>query len=68
MQHPEKQQLYGHLPPISKTIKLDEQDIGDTAGEIRTNSKAMYSYGPLHMDVHVLNDNLELFYNSSVRT
>ena len=31
-QHPTKHQLYGHLPPITKTIK-DEPDMQDTAGE-----------------------------------
>ena len=34
-QHPTKQLLYGHLPPITKTIQLDMQH---TAGEVRTNS------------------------------
>ena len=33
----EQQQLYGHLPPITKTIK-NEPDMRDTAGEVRTNS------------------------------
>ena len=32
----------------------------DTAEEIRTNSKAMFSYGPLQTDVSVLDDPLEL--------
>ena len=32
-----KQQLYGHLPPITKTI-LDEPDMRDTAADVRTNS------------------------------
>ena len=35
-QHPTKQQPYGHLPP--KLSKLDEPDMQDTAGEVRTNS------------------------------
>ena len=34
---PTKQQLYGHLPSITKT-KFDELNMGDTAGEVRTNS------------------------------
>ena len=34
-QHPAKQQQYGHLPLITK---LDEQDMQDTAGEVRTSS------------------------------
>ena len=32
-QHPTKQLLYGYLLPI-----LDEQDMQDTAGEVRMNS------------------------------
>ena len=36
-QHPTKQLLYGHLPPITKTIK-DEPDMQDTAGEAGTSS------------------------------
>ena len=35
---PQDQQLYGHLPPISKAFKRDEQDMWDIAGETRTNS------------------------------
>ena len=38
MQYTTKRQLYGHLSPISKTIMLDEQDMQDTAGVVRTNS------------------------------
>ena len=30
-QYPPKQQLYGHLPAISKTIQ-DERDMQDTSG------------------------------------
>ena len=37
-QHPTRHQLYGHLPPIMKTIQLDEPDMQDTAGEARTSS------------------------------
>ena len=38
-QHPTKQQLYSHLSLTSlKPSKLDEQDMWDTAGEIRMNS------------------------------
>ena len=35
-EHPTKQQMYGQQPPTTK-IKLDEPDIRDTAGEVRTN-------------------------------
>ena len=34
---PMKQQLYGHLPPISITIQ-DKQDMQDTAREAKMNS------------------------------
>ena len=37
-QHPKKQRLYGHLPPITKISKLDEPDLWGTAGEEGTNS------------------------------
>ena len=36
-QYPTKEQLYGQLPPITKTIK-DKPDMRDTIGEVRTNS------------------------------
>ena len=38
----------------------------DTAGEVRTNSYANFSYGPLYMDMQVLVDEVELLYNSFV--
>ena len=67
-QHPTRHQLYGHLPPITKTIKLDEPDTQDTAGEARTNSSVMYSYGPPHMAKQKQDDQLEHTYSSYVRT
>ena len=33
-QHPAKKQLYGHLKPSRKLLKLDEPDMQDTAGEV----------------------------------
>ena len=33
-QHPTRHQLYGHLPPITKIIKLDELYMQDTAGAV----------------------------------
>ena len=38
----------------------------DTAGEVRTNSLAMYSFGPLQMNEQRLDNQLEPTYNSSV--
>ena len=40
----------------------------DTTGEVERNSKATISYGLLHTDVQVLDDQHELIYNSSIRT
>ena len=37
-QHPTKQQLYGHLPPISQTIP-DKQNMLGTAREVRQTHK-----------------------------
>ena len=49
-----KQQLYGHLAPIHKPSKSDKQDLLHTAGKVKLNSKAMFSYGFVHMDTPVL--------------
>ena len=38
----------------------------DTAGEVRTDSWAIYSSGSLHIDEQRLNDQLEPIHNSSV--
>ena len=38
----------------------------DTAGEVRINSLATYSCGPLHIDEQRQNDQQESIYNSSV--
>ena len=40
----------------------------DIAGEVRVNSKVMFSYGPLHTDVQVFDGQLELIYNNSAWT
>ena len=40
----------------------------DTVGEVRTNSLAMFTYGPHHTDGKVLDDQPEVIDNSSVRT
>ena len=51
---------------MTKISKLDEPDMLDTAGEVRTNSLAMFSYGRLHTDEKELDNLLELRYKSSV--
>ena len=51
-----------------KPSKQDKQGMRDTAGEARTYSKVMFSYGPLDMDLPLLVDMQELTYDSSVQT
>ena len=53
--------------PSWKLYKLDEPDTRDTAGEARTNSSVMYSYGPPHMAKQKQDDQLEYTYSSYVR-
>ena len=59
-QHPTRHQLYGHLPPITKTMQ-------ETPGETGTNLSVMYSYGPPHMAEQKQDDQLEQTYNSYVK-
>ena len=67
-QHPTRHQLYGHLPPPARKLyKLDEPDTQLPAGEARTNSSVMYSYGPPHMAKQKQDDQLEHTYGSYVR-
>ena len=53
--------------PSRKLSKLDEPETQDTAGEARTNSSMMYSYGPPHMVKQKQDDQLEHTYSSYVR-
>ena len=53
--------------PSQKLYKLDKPDMQDTAGEARTNSSVMYSYGPPHMAKQKPDDQLEHTYSSYVR-
>ena len=65
-QNPTKQQLYGHVPPITIS-KLYEMDRQNTAGVVGTSSLVRYSYGSLHMAGQKQDDQLEPTYSSSVR-
>ena len=56
-----------YLPSL-KLFQLDEQDMQDTAGEVRTNSSVTFFCGPLLTDEQMLHVWLELIYNRSVRT
>ena len=53
--------------PSRKLYKLYEPDTQDTAGEARTISSVMYSYGPPHMAKQKRDDQLEHTYSSYVR-
>ena len=53
--------------PSRKLYKLDEPDTQDTAGEARTNSSVMYSYGPPHIAKQKQDDQFEPTYSSYVR-
>ena len=62
-----RHQLYGHLPPITKTIQGRRTRQAGHAGEARTNSLVIYSYGPPHMAKQKQDDQLEHTYSSYVR-
>ena len=47
-QHPTKQQLYGHLPPISQTLHVGQ------AGEVKMNLFVTVSYELQNTDMPVL--------------
>ena len=67
-QHHAKDQIYGHLPPITKTIQVRRtRHAHNTAGEAETNSWVIYSYGPPHMAEQKQDDQLEHTYSSYVR-
>ena len=53
--------------PSRKLYKLDKPYMQDTAGEARTNSSVMYSYGPQHMAKQKQDDQFEHTYSSYVR-
>ena len=53
--------------PSRKLHKLDEPDTQGTAGEAKTYSSVMYSYGPPHMAKQKQDDQLEHTYSSYVR-
>ena len=62
-QHSAKQQLYGHLPPISKKTQIrrtSKRKKGELISEV--------PHGPLHTDEQVLDVSLKLIDNSSVQT
>ena len=57
-QYPQDTNYTATCHPSWKLYKLDEPDTQDTAGEARTNSSVMYSYGPLLMAKQKQDDHL----------
>ena len=66
-QQPTKQQLYGRLPPITKTIKVKRTRHTGHCRRRKDELISKYSSGPLPMDEQKQYDRLEPIYNSSVR-
>ena len=66
-QHPSKQQLYGHLPSITKTIKIRRARHAEHCWRSGAISSLMFSYGPPHMAEQKQGDLLEPTYSSSMR-
>ena len=64
-QHPTRQQLYGHLPPITKTIQVRRTR---HAGHCWRSKDELISDGPTQMEVQKQNDQHELTYSNYVRT
>ena len=67
-QHPTRHQLYGHLPPITKTIQVRRTRHAGHCWRSKDELISDYSYGPPHMAKQKQDDQLELTYSSYVRT
>ena len=65
-QHPTKKQLYGHLPSVTKTIKVRRTGHAGQCWRSRDEIIMMHSYGPLHRDEQRQDVQLEPTYSSSV--
>ena len=58
-QHPTKQQVYGHLSPITKTIQVRRTRHAGHCWRSRDEHLVIYSYGPFHMAKQKQSDLLE---------
>ena len=70
-QHPTRFQLYGHLPPITKTIQVRRTRHAGHCWRSKDeliSDVLVCSCGPPHMDVQEWDDQHELTYSSYVRT
>ena len=66
-QHPTRHQLYGHLPPITKTIQVRRTRHAGHCWRSRDELLVMYSNGPPHMAKQKQDDQLEYTYSNYVR-
>ena len=66
-QHPTKHQLYGHLPPVTKTIQVRRTRHTGHCWKSKDELISEYSYGPPHMAEQKQDDQLEHTYSSYVR-
>ena len=64
-QHRTKQQLYRHLPPITKTLQVKRTRQAGHCWRSRGEHIKTYICGPLHMDEQRQDDQLEPTYSSS---
>ena len=66
-QHPTRHQLYGHLPPITKTIQARRTRHTGHCWRSKDEFISEYSYGTPHMAKQKQDDHLEHTYSSYVR-
>ena len=66
-QQPTRHQLYGYLPPITKTIQVRRTRHAGHSWRSRDELISDVPYGPPHMARQKLDDQLEHTYSSSVR-
>ena len=66
-QHPTKHQLYGHLPPITKTIQVRRTRHAGHCWRSRDELISVYSYGHSHMAGQKQDVQLEHTFSSYVR-
>ena len=66
-QHPTRHQLYGHPPPIMKTIHARRTRHAGHCWKSKDELISEYSYGPPHMAKQKQDDQLEHTYSSYVR-
>ena len=66
-QHPTRHQLYGHLPPITKTIQVRRTRHAGHCWRSRDELISMYSYGPPHIAEQKQDDQQEHTFSNYVR-